>query len=41
LYREFYRSLLDGKAAGALPHAYLEAHAQAYSESVGRRAAGE
>lgn len=41
LYREFYRSLLDGKAAGDLPHAYSEAHAQAYAETVGKRAAGE
>ncbi len=41
LYREFYRSLLDGQAAGALPHAYSEAHAQAYADRVGRRAAGE
>jgi type VI secretion system protein len=41
LYREFYRSLLDGKAAGGLPHAYSEAHAQSYSDTVGRRVAGD
>ena len=41
LYREFYRSLIEPTAPGALPHAYSEAHAKAYSDTVGRRAAGE
>lgn len=41
LYREFYRSLIDSQAPGALPHVYAEAHARVYADTVGNRAVGE